>query len=297
MYIIKTILCILLLDILGTSIVSHAQVYGIGAIASSQLESTAAQRFIDAAVITDATEKSAVRRLVADLSGVVNGSYNVSNTFHKFIILYPFLGGTATTCSYNLKDPTTFQFTIVNGASAPTFSSAGYIGSTTSYLRTGMTPSTSMTTNDRSISIRAVSSVGQATAASDANSSDGSGRSMRIRVRAASDTYDATNGNTTPITLTNASTSTVYAVNSRTSSTSFILYKNGTNVGSQTASSSTTGPTVEMPIGGSNNSGVFTAIGVSRTYNFFTAGRGLTSTEVTDLHNAQDFFNTTTLGR
>ena len=53
--------------------------------------------FITAAGITDVTQKTALNNLVKDLKA--NGTYN------KFIAMYPFIGGTATTHKYNLKDP------------------------------------------------------------------------------------------------------------------------------------------------------------------------------------------------
>ena len=53
--------------------------------------------FITAAGITDMTQKTALNNLVKDLKS--NGTYN------KFIAMYPFIGGTATTHKFNLKDP------------------------------------------------------------------------------------------------------------------------------------------------------------------------------------------------
>lgn len=56
-----------------------------------------AQAFITAAGITDATQKSAIDTLVKDLKG-----YNI---WSKMRAVYPFVGGTANTHKYNLKDP------------------------------------------------------------------------------------------------------------------------------------------------------------------------------------------------
>jgi len=56
-----------------------------------------AQAFITAAGITDATQQSAINTLVTDLKG-----YGV---WSKMKAIYPFVGGTATTHKYNLKDP------------------------------------------------------------------------------------------------------------------------------------------------------------------------------------------------
>jgi hypothetical protein len=56
-----------------------------------------AQAFITAAAITNTTQQSAVNQLVVDLKG-----YGV---WTKMKALYPFVGGTATSHKYNLKDP------------------------------------------------------------------------------------------------------------------------------------------------------------------------------------------------
>jgi hypothetical protein len=56
-----------------------------------------AQAFITAASITDDTQKSAINTLVTDLKG-----YGI---WTKMKAIYPFVGGTASTHKYNLKDP------------------------------------------------------------------------------------------------------------------------------------------------------------------------------------------------
>ena len=56
-----------------------------------------AQAFITAAGITDSTQQSAIDTLVKQLKG-----YGI---WSKMKAVYPFVGGTATTHKYNLKDP------------------------------------------------------------------------------------------------------------------------------------------------------------------------------------------------
>jgi len=56
-----------------------------------------AQAFITAASITDPTQQSAINTLVTDLKG-----YSI---WSKMKALYPFVGGTASTHKWNLKDP------------------------------------------------------------------------------------------------------------------------------------------------------------------------------------------------
>ena len=56
-----------------------------------------AQAFITAAAITNPTQQSAINQLVLDLKG-----YSI---WSKFSAIYPFVGGTATTHKFNLKNP------------------------------------------------------------------------------------------------------------------------------------------------------------------------------------------------
>ena len=58
---------------------------------------TDAQAFITAAAITDPTQQSAVNQLVLDMK--------TANIWTKMKAVYPFVGGTATTHKWNLKDP------------------------------------------------------------------------------------------------------------------------------------------------------------------------------------------------
>ena len=58
---------------------------------------TDAQAFITAAAITDSTQQSAVNQLVLDLK--------TANIWTKMKAVYPFVGGTATSHKWNLKDP------------------------------------------------------------------------------------------------------------------------------------------------------------------------------------------------
>jgi hypothetical protein len=56
-----------------------------------------AQAFFDATGITNPTQQTAINNLVIGLKG--------DNLWAKMIAIYPFVGGTATTHKYNLKDP------------------------------------------------------------------------------------------------------------------------------------------------------------------------------------------------
>jgi hypothetical protein len=65
--------------------------------ASSTTFDTDSQAFINAAAITDSTQQTAINNLVVGLKA--------DGTWTKMKAIYPFVGGTATTHKYNLKDP------------------------------------------------------------------------------------------------------------------------------------------------------------------------------------------------
>lgn len=101
-----------------------------------------AQAFITAASITDPTQQSAINQLVVDLKG-----YNV---WSKMKALYPFVGGTASSHSYNLKNTAQFQITWNGGV---THSSTGVTGNgTNGFGNTGLLPSTQLSLNNTHIS-------------------------------------------------------------------------------------------------------------------------------------------------
>lgn len=56
-----------------------------------------AKAFLDAAGITDSTQKSAIQKLVK--------SFKDDNVWDKFKAIYPMIGGTSQTHKFNLKDP------------------------------------------------------------------------------------------------------------------------------------------------------------------------------------------------
>ena len=87
-----------------TLILTPEQLRGAGILNSIELPSGGgggndpdAQAFIDAAVITDSTQQSAINTLVLDLKA--------ANIWTKMKAVYPFVGGTATTHKWNLIDP------------------------------------------------------------------------------------------------------------------------------------------------------------------------------------------------
>ena len=95
-----------------------------------------AQSFMTSASITDSTQQAAVNYLVTDLKS--------NNLWTKMKAVYPMVGGTATSHSYNLKNPSQFQIAFSGGW---THSSNGALpNGTNGYGDTGLNASTQLTT-------------------------------------------------------------------------------------------------------------------------------------------------------
>lgn len=110
------------------------------------------QAFLTATGITDTTEVNAITDLVADLKG--NTTAGGGTFWSALDIIYPFVGTSATTMKYNLKDTTQYTLTF-NGTN--TFSSNGldFGGTTSDFAQTGWIPddNLSMWSGDLGITI------------------------------------------------------------------------------------------------------------------------------------------------
>ena len=104
-----------------------------------------ATAFITAAGITDTTQKNAINTLVVSLKG-----YGI---WAKSKAIYPFVGGSATTHQYNLKDPrnlnAAFRLTFFGGW---THSSTGALPNGSSYADTFLNALTTLTNNNYHLS-------------------------------------------------------------------------------------------------------------------------------------------------
>jgi hypothetical protein len=90
-----------------------------------------AQAFITAAAITDETQKSAINTLVTDLK--------TDSLWNKMLLIYPFVGGTAQSNSFNLKNT---SFGTLTYASGILHGSLGIKGNTANYADTGIKSTT-----------------------------------------------------------------------------------------------------------------------------------------------------------
>lgn len=114
-----------------------------GSVVTTPLD-TDAQAFLTATSITDATIKSAINQLVIDLK-----FYNI---WDKLYFLHPYVGGTATTHKFNLKNPvdsnSAFRLSFIGGW---THTSTGALpNGTNAYADTFVSPNTYLNNIDLS---------------------------------------------------------------------------------------------------------------------------------------------------
>ena len=106
-----------------------------------------AQAFITAAAITDATQKSAIDTLVKGMKA--------DGIWTKMKAIYPFVGGTATTHKWNLKDPRDLDaaFRLVFNGGWTHSSTGATPNGTNGYADTLLIPSTSLSISSSHLSV------------------------------------------------------------------------------------------------------------------------------------------------
>ena len=247
--------------------------------------------FITAASITDNTQKTAVNTLVTDLKN--------ANIWTKMKALYPFVGGSATSHKFNLKDPrdldAAYRLTFSGGG---THSSTGYLtNNSNAYANTFFTPSANQSLTSGSFGLYSRSSgFGQQFASSGIRNSSGQGVQLIIR---RSDQlclgvmWDESTGG-----IANSGTSTdargFYLIN-RTANNSLKLFKNNSIIATNTNNQSASGLQAQNYfIGGLNDGGnVMPFSYENKEFAFGVIGDGLSDSEESNLYTSiQSFQNT-----
>jgi hypothetical protein len=240
-----------------------------------------AQAFITAAAITNPTQQAAINTLVVDLKG-----YSI---WTKFSALYPFVGGTASTHKFNLKNPldTNAAFRLLFSGGG-THSVNGYqTNGINAFAETNYNPSinlTSQNSNHISIYSRTNNQGG-------IDMGGGVGSVLvDLELNYATTSFNWNMAGNFSHTNSN---STGFYVNTRTASNAFKLLKNGSTVlGSSTGAAGATKPNITYHIGKRNYDPLWT----NRQYAFASIGDGLTDTEAANFYTAVQAFQTT-LGR
>ena len=258
-----------------------------------------ARNFLNSANISSETQQRAVNDLVVDMKNV--------GLWGKMKAIYPFVGGTATTHKWNLKDPrdldAAFRLTFTGGW---THSSTGALpNGTTGYANTYLTPSTTLTANNLHLGFYSRTNsapAGEAIGADD-NGTVATGKYVRLRIRYTSGGV-VDNGATiisapgsignTSVTITDSRGH--FIANAPNSATRTFI-KNGSIVTPSTQTQLGNGTLIDRPLFiSANNSVIGTYVYDNKECAFATIGDGLTDTDAANLYTIVQKYQTT-LGR
>jgi hypothetical protein len=247
-----------------------------------------AQAFITASGISG-TEATAINTLVVTLKS--------ANIWTKMKAVYPMVGGTATSCKWNLKNPVdsnaAYRLVFSGGG---TFSANGYLpNGTNAYADTFLVPSSALTNNSTHVSF--YSRTNSSGLYFDIGSGQPTGQYFDLALNITGNIYaDQYNNSTGRITTANANSQGFY-ISSRTTSNVFKLFKNAAQLGTTNVNASNGFASITSSFylsalheGGGN------LYFSNRQCAFASIGDGLTDAEALSLYNAVQLFNTT-LGR
>ena len=245
-----------------------------------------AQLFITATGISG-TNATATNQLVIDLKA--------ANIWTKMKCIYPMIGGTSTTCKYNLKNPVdsnaAYRLTFFGGG---TFSANGYSpGGVNGFADTFFIPSTNLTDSNNHLSYYSRTDAVAANIC-EIGSYDSGFRFLGIQIKYSGNLFLCANGTNPYPTVSNTNSQGFHLMTKNGSSIQLNAFKNTTKV----ITNGTTG------IGSSTTNvyiGAFNANGPAANYTtkqcaFASIGDGLTDAEALAFYNAVQTFNTT-LGR
>jgi hypothetical protein len=249
-----------------------------------------AQAFITAAGLTNLTQINAVNNLVIGLKS--------ASLWTKMNAIYPFVGGTATTHKFNLKNPldtnAAFRLFFSGGW---THSANGAKGSTNGWADTFLSPSTHLSLTSGHISYYSRLQV-QQTGDNVMGSATGAGSENIITMSVSRTTTNTSTGTYTSqsagsfTTLVNASTLGLYTT-TRTglAASTLKLFRNATVGSAATANGVGILPTTTMAINCLNYAAGQTAYS-SKEVAFVSIGSGLSDTDVSNLYTIVQAYQT-----
>ena len=240
--------------------------------------------FISAAGITSITERYAINNLVVDLK--------TNLLWNKMNVIYPMVGGTSTSCKFNLKNPAdsnaAFRLSFTGGW---TFSATGaQPNGTNAGANTYFNPFNNLSIASSSMSY--YSRTNSADEGAEIGCQPGDGKRWLLLLKYHVPNYsfesqlnDTGNGN---LNFPMFATSTAaYFIATRTSATSHKAFRNASVIGTNTANMTTAQPSANCTFG------YFESIYTNRECAFAHIGSGLTDTDVTNLNTVVQKFNTT----
>ena len=243
-----------------------------------------AQAFFTATGITDSTQKNAINQLVLDLKA--------ASLWTKFTALYPFVGGTAATHKYNLKDPQdtdgAYRITFTGGW---THDANGVSGNgTNAYGDTHLAP-TALGLDSAHLSCWNRSNVDNVYVDMGSTSNSSGGDDFQLVTRLGGVNYSMLNAPNV-VGFASSDSSQLHVI-TRTSSTALAHYRNTTKT--TITKTSVTRNSLSIYISARNANGTAEYFDTKQK-SFATIGSGLTDTDVSNLYTAITTFNTA-LGR
>ncbi len=244
-----------------------------------------AQAFITAAAITNPTQQAAINTLVVDLKG-----YNI---WTKMKAIYPYVGGSATAHSYNLRNTAQFQITWNGGV---THSANGVLfGGVNGFGNTNYNVSVNNTSTN--ISAGSYSRTNAITSGASFGAVDGAFNGLQLAIKFTdNNTYYAVNdfvGNGAGNFVSD--TRGMFVISRTAVANTKAIYRNGIQLATQGGTNNISA-NLNVYVGARNNPGNTANTFDSRQYAFQYLGDTLTATEITNLTTAVQAFQTT-LGR
>ena len=237
-----------------------------------------AQAFITAAGITNPIQQNAINQLVLDLKG-----YSI---WTKFSALYPFVGGTATTHKFNLKNPldTNAAFRLVFSGGWTHSSTGALPNGTNAYADTFYNPSVNLA----DINSNHISFYSRTNASTASIEMGGGVGAVLVDLELKYSTTSYNWNMASYFTHTNTNSLGMY-VNTRTGANAFKLIKNSATIlNSGTGAAGITKPNITYYIGKRN----YDAIWSTKECAFSSIGDGLSDTEVSNMYTAVQTFQT-----
>lgn len=229
------------------------------------------------------TEQLAVNQLVLDMKS--------AGIWTSMKAVYPMVGASAAACAQNLKS-SSFTGTFTSGW---TFASTGVTSNGGAYMNTGLSPTVSLTNYSGHSSV--YNRLNGSNSGFDLGITNSSGGYLNEFLLASyrggesiSALYDFTN----PIAQIRVSSSSGkgFFNNSITSNTNQKLYKNGSQIGVNTLTNTSTPSNYPIYLGAVNNENAGAVEYTTNQYAFASIGDGLTDTQASNLYTAVQTFQT-----
>ena len=243
--------------------------------------------FLEAAQIYNTNQQRAIVNLVRSLKRV--------GLWSKMKAIYPFVGGTASSHKWNLKDPrdvdAAFRLSFLGGW---THASTGALpNGSNGYADTFLIPNNTLTVNSTHVSFYSkTNQAGSTVHEAGVDTTGALASSFQLILKYSDSNAYLTSGSSTALIIVNNNNSLGYYVGTRTSSTLLKLYRNNSTLATDTRTSTTTNlPTTSIVLSAYKQNTALALAGYSnKEIAFASFGDGLTDTDASNLYNIVDLY-------